>query len=94
MGSPRPIICTLCKNDQQSFLFKVLEDDEYDVISERYDVDRTAYFCMLCIKRIRRKIERRRKIEEQKKKMETGDSEDSYDSMEEKQKAMDQRANR
>lgn len=88
MGTRRPIICTLCKNDKQSFLFKELNDDEYDLISERYNVERSAYFCMLCIKQIRRKIERRKKAEEQllaaKREASAFENEPSYESIEEK----------
>lgn len=64
MGSPRPIVCTYCKNKQKSFLFKELTDEEYDVMAERLDeFDRAAYFCMICIQKIRRKIERIKKRE-------------------------------
>lgn len=62
MGSPRPIVCTYCKNKQKSFLFKELTDEEYDVMVERLDeLDRAAYFCMICIQKIRRKIARIKK---------------------------------
>lgn len=56
--SPRPIVCTLCKNRQKSFLFKELDDELYKLTSERLTFQRNSYFCLICIQKLNRKFRR------------------------------------
>lgn len=91
MGSPRPIVCTYCKNRQKSYLFKELTDEEYDEWPRHFEFDRNSYFCMLCIQKIRRKIERLKKREALLREAlhpNGSDGEESYDSCEEIRKRL------
>lgn len=61
--SPRPIVCKLCLNREKSCLFKQLEGELYEMTRERLTFARSNYFCMPCINKLKKKLERRKTIE-------------------------------